>query len=247
MCRKRETPLRQTAGFHDWIHGATIARLSQGSLRLWQPLQSPALRPGRNRPIGARQYGTHRNAQPHPGHPGHFRRRAAQVRPRPRDLRPCPQALLLPARRHPGVRSDGRVRPLDGRDQRRRLEGDVHVRGQGRRPDHAAPRIHRRHLPRLYHRGLAAICAAQARHQRPGVPLRAPAKGPLPPVPPARRRDPGRRRAGRRRGAARPCRPAAARAGHRGRHPPAQHAGRRRDATPGAPRCSRISRRTGTS
>ena len=52
-----------------------------------------------------------------------------------------------------------------------------------------APRIHRRHLPRLHHRRLAAIRADEDRHLRPGLPLRAPAKGPFPPVPPARRRD----------------------------------------------------------
>jgi hypothetical protein len=120
-------------------------------------------------------------------------------------------------RRDSRVRGDRRVRPLDGRDQRRRLEGDVHVRGSRRRFDHAASRVHRRHRPRVYHRGLAAICAAQAGHRGPGVPLRAPAKGPLPPVPPDRRRD---HRRGRARGgcrAARPRRPAAPRARHRRR------------------------------
>jgi histidyl-tRNA synthetase len=41
--------------------------------------------------------------------------------------------------RDPGVRGDGGVRPLDRRDQRHRLQGDVHLPGQGRRQRHAAP------------------------------------------------------------------------------------------------------------
>ena len=61
--------------------------------------------------------------------------------------------------------------------------------------DHAAARIHRRHLPRLSERGLAAICAAEGRDPWRRLPLRTAAEGPLPPVPPARRRDHRRRRA----------------------------------------------------
>ena len=67
--------------------------------------------------------------------------------------------------------------------------------------------------------------------QRPGVPLRAPAKGAVPPVPPDRRRGDRRGRAGGGRRIAGVRRPVAARTGHRrGRDAAAQHAGRRRDA-----------------
>ena len=52
-----------------------------------------------------------------------------------------------------------------------------------------AARIHRWDRPRLSQRRLAAVRTAQGRDPRPGVPLRAPAKGSLPPVPPARCRN----------------------------------------------------------
>ena len=97
--------------------------------------------------------------------------------------------------------------------------------------DHAAARVHRRHLPRLSVRGLAAARAAEGRDPRLGVPLRAAAEGPLPRVPPARRRDHRRRRAAGRRRDAEPRPPAAARARHRRRRDArAQHARRSGDA-----------------
>ena len=94
-------------------------------------------------------------------------------------------------------------------------------------------------------RRLAAARAAEGRDPRPGVPLRAPAEGPLPPVPPARRRDHRRRRAGGRCRAARPGRPAAAASSA---SPTASRCSSTRwatprRATPGARRWSRISRR----
>ena len=96
--------------------------------------------------------------------------------------------------------------------------------------DHAAARVHGRNLPRLSQRGLAAICAAQGRDARLGLPLRAAAEGPLPRVPPARCRDHRRRRAAGRCRAARLRRPAAEGAWDRGRDPEAQHARRSGDA-----------------
>ena len=149
----------------------------------------------------------------------------------------------------PVFESDRGVRPLDRRDHRHRLQGDVHLRGPRRRHPHLAPRIHRRHLPRLSLRRLAAARAAEARHPRPGLPLRAAAEGPLPPVPPARRRDHRHGRARRRRRAARPGRPAAARARHRRRRRrcSSTRSATRRRATPGARRWSRISRRIAAS
>ena len=63
-------------------------------------------------------------------------RRAA----RPRGLR---------AVRDAGLRGHRAVRPRGGRVHRHRPEGDVHLRGQGRPLAHAAPRGHRRRLPRL--------------------------------------------------------------------------------------------------
>ena len=106
--------------------------------------------------------------------------------------------------------------------------------------DHAAARIHRRHLPRLSDRRLAAARAAEGRDPRPGVPLRAPAKGPLPPVPPARRRDHRRRRAA---GGRRGCSPSptscSRELGHRRRRrrSSSTRSAIRRRATPGATRC----------
>ena len=105
---------------------------------------------------------------------------------------------------------------------------------------HAAARVHRRHLPRLSDRRLAAICAAEGRDARPGVPLRAAAEGPLPPVPPARRRD-HRRRPSRRptSSCSRFGRPAAqASSASRRRDAAAQHARRCGDAR-------RLARRAG--
>ena len=136
--------------------------------------------------------------------------------------------LRLQAGRSAGARTDRGVRADDGRDHRRRLEGNVFVRGPLGRRGHAAPRIHRRDCARLSVRRLAAVRAAQGRHPRPGVPLRAPAKGPLPPVPPARRRDHRRRRTAGRRRTARLRRATARRTRHRRRDAQAQHARRRR-------------------
>ena len=72
--------------------------------------------------------------------------------------------------------------------------------------------------------------AAEGRDPRLGLPLRAAAEGPLPRVPPARRRDHRRRRAAGRCRAARLRRPAAEGARHRRRDPQAQHARRSGDA-----------------
>ena len=124
-----------------------------------------------------------------------------------------------------------RLRAVDRRDHRRRLEGDVFVRGSQRRFGDAAPRIHRRPGARLSRQWLAAICAAQAFDARPGVPLRAAAEGALPPVPPDRRRGDRRGRTRRRRRAAGDGGPAAARTRRLGRgDAQAQHAGRQRNA-----------------
>ena len=107
-----------------------------------------------------------------------------------------------------------RCSPLARRDDRRGLEGDVLVRGSRRRIADPAARVHRRDRPRLPDRRLAAARPAQGRDARPAVPLRAPAKGPLSPVPPARRRDHRRGRAAGRCRAAGDGRPAAQGAGH---------------------------------
>ena len=103
--------------------------------------------------------------------------------------------------------------------------------------DHAAARIHRRDRARLSIRRLAAICAIEGRDPRPRLPLRAPAKGPLPPVPPARCRNHRRRRAAGGCRGDRARRAIAGRTRHRGRDPQAQHAGRPRDPL-GVARCT---------
>ncbi len=89
--------------------------------------------------------------------------------------------------------------PRHRRDDRRRLQGDVHVPGSRRRIAHPAAGIYRRHLPRLrVQRRAQPAAAAQALRRRPDVPLRAPAEGPPAAVPPDRPRGAGRPR-GRRR------------------------------------------------
>ena len=145
--------------------------------------------------------------------------------------------VRLQAGRGADDRADAGVRAHHRRDHRRRLQGNVFVRGPRRRIDHAPARVHRRHLPRLSERGLAAARAAEDRDPRLGVPLRAAAKGPLPRIPPARRRDHRRRRAPGRRRDARLGRSAAGRARHRTARPRAEHARRSRN-----PR--RLARRT---
>ena len=65
--------------------------------------------------------------------------------------------------------------------------------------DHLAPGGHRRHLPRPGHQWPDPDAAAEGVSGRPDVPLRAPAEGPLPPVPPDRHRADRQRRAARRR------------------------------------------------
>ena len=109
---------------------------------------------------------------------------------------------------------------------------------RGGEVDHAAARVHRRHLPRLSERRLAAIRAAQGRDARLGVPLRTAAEGPLPRVPPARRRDHRRRRAAGRCRAARLRRPAAEGARDRAaRSSSSTRSAIRRPARHGAMRC----------
>ena len=66
---------------------------------------------------------------------------------------------------------------------------------------HPAPGSHRRPLPRAGDQRPDPVAAAEGVLRRPDVPLRAPAEGPLPPVPPDRHRaDRLGRAAGRRRG-----------------------------------------------
>ncbi len=65
--------------------------------------------------------------------------------------------------------------------------------------DHAAPRRHRRRLPRPGDQRPDPVAAAEGVLRRPDVPLRAAAEGPLPPVPPDRHRADRPRRAARRR------------------------------------------------
>ena len=88
------------------------------------------------------------------------------------------------------------VRPRHRRDDRRGLQGDVHVPGSRRRIAHPAAGIHRRHLPRLrVQRRARAAAAAEDLRRRSDVPLRAAAEGPPAPVPPDRPRSAGRARA----------------------------------------------------
>ena len=98
--------------------------------------------------------------------------------------------------RVPIVEPTRAVRARHRRCDRHRREGDVHVRGQAeRREPDAASRGDRRHRPRR-DRAQPHLRAAAARVDRgPDVPPRAPAEGPLPAVPPVRRRGAGLRRA----------------------------------------------------
>ena len=151
-------------------------------------------------------------------------------------------ALRLPEPDDAHRRADGAVRARHRRGDRHRREGDVFLRGlDERRQAHAAPRVHRRHRARRHRAQRAVQRPAAPVVHRPAVPPRAPAEGPLPPVPPARRRGAGLRRPRRRRRADPAHARAAARAGPEGgrAHPP-------RDQQPGpAGRARRAPRRAG--
>ena len=100
------------------------------------------------------------------------------------DLRP----RRLRADRHAQLRGHGAVRARRRPLHRHRPQGDVHLRGQGRAQPHPAPRGHGADLPRLRRaRHAGAGAAGQALLPRPVLSPRAPAGGPLPAVPPARR------------------------------------------------------------
>ena len=114
--------------------------------------------------------------------------RAAPSPRRQRDGARHRRALRLSRDRDADLRVHRGLRAADRRDQRHRHQGDVQLRRSRRRRDHAPARIHRRHRARHHLQRLDAEPAAQILRQRPDVPLRAPAKGPLPPVPPDRRR-----------------------------------------------------------
>ncbi len=113
-----------------------------------------------------------------------FAARAGELR-----LRPRPHADLRAPR---GV-------PAGGGVHRRRPQGDVRLRGQGRSPHRAAARGHRAGRARL--RAAPPAGAVEGLVRRAALPLRAPAEGPLPPALAGRRRGARRRRPrGRRRG-----------------------------------------------
>ncbi len=100
-----------------------------------------------------------------------LRRDARPVRGRPPDGAP----VRVPLRRDADVRAHGAVRADVGRDLRRRDEGDVHVRGQGRAIAHAASRADGEHRPRVPGERPrppdavqgATTCRTQFRHGRP--------------------------------------------------------------------------------
>src|SRR5471030_2990273 len=78
------------------------------------------------------------------------------------------------------------------RDDRRGLQGDVHVQGSRRRIAHLAAGIHCRHLPRFrVERRTDPAAPAQDLRGRSDVPLRAATEGPPAPVPPDRSRGAG--------------------------------------------------------
>ena len=134
----------------------------------------------------------------------------------------CPRRvspIRIPQHPHARRRADAAVRPRDRRSDRCRRKGDVHVRGQAQRrePD-AASRSDRGHRPRR-DRAQPDLRAPAARMDRGAdVPPRAPAEGPLSPVPSIRRRGAGLRRARRRCRADRHARAAVAAARPRRRH-----------------------------
>ena len=110
------------------------------------------------------------------------------------------RALRLRRGADPGHRARGAVREGDRRVDGHRPEGDVRLHRQGRRARHPAARGDpqpRPGLRRARHRAGPAV--RQAVQPGPDVPLRASAEGPLPAVPPARRRGVRHHRSGRRR------------------------------------------------
>ena len=163
-----------------------------------------------------------------PRRAGAHRRRAA----RPRRLR---------AVRDPGVRGHRGVRARGGGGHGHRAQGDVHLRGQGGPLADAAPRGHRRGLPRVRGaRHAQAAAAGEAPLLGPVLPPRGAAGRPLPPVHPARRRGARLRRPLARRGDRAPARGARWRRVGRARPPGApvepRHAGDPRGVPGGAGR-----------
>ena len=176
------------------------------------------------------------------GHAKFARRRGRPPSEGGRDVRSRSPAVRVQARRGADDRADGSVRAHDRRDNRRGLEGNVFVRGPRRQIDHPSARVHRRNLPRLSQRRMAAVCAVQGRDPRLGLPLRTAAEGPLPRVPSARCRDHRRGRAAGGCRVAWPCRPTTEGARDRGRNPAAEHARAiRRPEPPGGMRSTSIS------
>ncbi len=171
-------------------------------------------------PLANDEYAAARSRDPEPA-----RRRRRPLPRGGRRVRPRAPPVRFQARRGSGHRADRGLCANHRRDHRRRLQGNVHVRGSRRRADHAPARVHRRDLPGLPQRRLAAVRATEACDAWPGLPLRTAAEGPLPPVPPARRRSDRSRRSGGGRGTAVAWRSAARGAGHsRWRDASAQHA-----------------------
>ena len=108
------------------------------------------------------------------------------------------RALRLRRGPHADHRARGAVRQGHGRDDGHRPEGDVRVHRQGRRAHHAAARSDAEPRARLRRaQPRADDGGAEDLPVRPDVPVRAAAEGPVPPVPPARRRGLRRGRPGR--------------------------------------------------
>ena len=94
-------------------------------------------------------------------------------------VRPAGIAFRLRPRDHPDLRAPRGV-PAGGGVHRRRPQGDVRVRGQGRAPHRATPGGHRAGGPEL--RAAPAADSVEGLVRRTALPLRAPTEGPLPPA-----------------------------------------------------------------
>ena len=129
-------------------------------------------------------------------HPRRPAARVGAVAARSCDVRRAGRALRLRPGRHADLRAHRGV-PAGGGVHRRRQQGDVRLRRQGRAPPRAAARGHR--VGRAGVRAAPPDGAVEGLVRRAELPLRAPAEGPVPPALAARRRGARRRRPRRRR------------------------------------------------
>ena len=125
----------------------------------------------------------------HSRHARHSARRRPEMAARRARRARALRALRLRRAAHAGDRARGAVRQGHGRDHRHRPEGDVQLHRQGRRARDAAPGSDAEPGARVCRaRPRAAHAGDETVHDGADVPVRAAAEGPLPSVPPARRR-----------------------------------------------------------